>query len=217
MAKKLVLVAVFVIVLSLVAGVGVMFAQGGGNGNGNNGQGQGNGIHANGGVGILNEDGTFYQRGQGRNNANRGFGIISTLPTASDVPLTDELIDLMTDGIMDEYHAYAVYGSVIEQFGDVRPFTAIQAAEAQHIESWAFLFERYGLDVPTAPESFDLPQFASVADACQIAADAEIANFELYDEMYVAFADYPDIQQVVTALRNASEYNHLPAFEGCAQ
>ncbi len=34
--------------------------------------------------------------------------------------------------------------------------------------------------------------------------------------MLVTLADYPDMVQVVTSLRNASEFQHLPAFEQCA-
>ncbi|MCA9916140.1 MAG: DUF2202 domain-containing protein, partial [Anaerolineae bacterium] len=91
----------------------------------------------------------------------------------------------------------------------------ILQAEAQHEAAWEFLFDRYGLTLPEAPE-FDIPAFASLQDACAAAAAAEIANFDLYDQQLEAFADYPDIYQIVLALRNASEFNHLPAFENCA-
>ena len=121
----------------------------------------------------------------------------------------------MQDGLADEQHAYAVYAAVIEQFGAVRPFTNIQKAEAQHIAAWEFLFDRYGIPTPAAAE-LDLPEFASLADACQAAAEAEIANRDLYDQMLQALADYPDMTQVVTQLRTASDNNHLPAFERCA-
>lgn len=214
MSKRFVAITLVVIGMLALASASVTFAQGGpGNGNGN---GNGPGPYVHGGAGIVNENGEPYQRGQG-GNRDGGFGIYSVLPPASTEPLSDDLIAYMTDGIMDEYGALAVYDSVIMQFGDVRPFINIQAAEQQHAEAWAFIFERYELDVPSPPESVDVPQFDSIADACQASVDAEIANFELYAEMYEAFEGYPDIQQVVISLSNASEYNHLPAFENCAQ
>lgn len=151
-------------------------------------------------------------RGQGINGGNWAVG----LPPASDQAPTAEIIGAMTDGINDEYHALAVYQSVIDQFGAVRPFTNILRAEEQHVAAWTFLFERYGLDAPVAPAQIDVPEFATLSDACQAAADAEVANFDLYDVMAKTFVDYPDMQQVVTSLRNASEFNHLPAFENCA-
>jgi hypothetical protein len=163
-------------------------------------------------------------RGQGNMGAGnagtmgagtQGTGMLSTLPPASDTPLTQEVIDLMVDGWVDEQHAYAVYEAVIAQFGEVAPFVNIQRAEAQHAASWELMFERYGIDMPALPE-FEAPTFASVEEACQIAAEAEIINFSLYDDMAEAFADYPDILQVSIALRNASEFSHLPAFEACA-
>ena len=105
--------------------------------------------------------------------------------------------------------------AVMTQFGEVAPFVNIQRAEAQHASAWELMFERYGIDMPALPE-FELPEFASLQEACQIASEAEIINFSLYDEMADTFADYPDILQVSIALRNASEFNHLPAFENCA-
>jgi len=137
------------------------------------------------------------------------------LPAPVDGPVPDEVVALITAGIEDEWHAYAVYAAVIEQFGAVRPFTNIQRAEAQHAAAWATIFERYGLPLPEQP-TWDIPEFASLADACAAAADAEIANMDLYDEMLTTLADYPDMLQVATALRAASADKHLPAFERCA-
>lgn len=153
-----------------------------------------------------------WGQGMGPSGANP----LWNLPPATPGELSQEVIDAMTAGIMDEYNAYGTYAAVIDEFGNVRPFTNILRAEAQHIDAWTAIFERYGVDVPAAPESVDLPDFATVGDACQAAADAEIANFGLYDELLDTLQDYPDMVQVVTALRNASELQHLPAFQNCA-
>lgn len=138
------------------------------------------------------------------------------LPPAVPGDLPTDVVNAMTEGILDEYHAYAVYQAVIDQFGAVAPFTRIQAAEAQHIAAWEVIFNRYGITIPEVPVLDPVPQFDTLAAACQIAADAEIANFSLYDRNAAILADYPDMVQVVTTLRNASEYNHLPAFQACA-
>ena len=98
----------------------------------------------------------------------------------------------------------------------VAPFTRIQSAEAQHIAALEVLFNRYGITVPDPEPLEDLPEFTSVADACALGAAAEVANFELYDNWIAQTSDYPDLVQVFTSLRSASEFNHLPAFEQCA-
>ncbi|GIK64809.1 MAG: hypothetical protein BroJett018_26030 [Chloroflexota bacterium] len=194
-----------IVVVSIIAiGVASVSAQGPG---GNNGRGR------NGGNGA----GMGGQYGYGGSGVQNGMGMIGTnLPPAVPGEVPQEVIDTMTAGMMDEYNAYAVYQAVIDQFGAVRPFVNIQRAESQHIAAWEFIFERYGIALPEVPALDPVPQFATLAEACQLAADAEVANFDLYDTMLVTLADYPDMVQVVTALRNASELGHLPAFERCA-
>lgn len=159
------------------------------------------------------------QRGNRQNQQmNNGDCLqFAELPDATVGELSDEVLVAMTDGIMDEYNAYNIYQAVIDQFGEIRPFVNIQNAEAKHISAWEFLFERYGVDIPEMPARDDSISFDSVQSACSAAAEAEIANFGLYDEMLVTLADYPDMVQVVTNLRDASELNHLPAFERCAE
>jgi hypothetical protein len=139
----------------------------------------------------------------------------ANLPAPVDGPVPEEVVALITAGIEDEWHAYAVYDAVIDQFGAVRPFTNIQRAEAQHAAAWATIFERYDLPLPEQPV-YDIPAFASLTDAYAAAADAEIANLDLYDAMLTDLAAYPDMVQVATALRAASADKHLPAFERCA-
>lgn len=222
---------VFLIVL--VLGVGIGFAQGGrGNGRGRGTGGQG---RAQQGHGMLQRDasetGNISQygqygsggQGQGNMNSNQGMNVglgtnfYSQLPPATEGKLSAEVIDAMTDGWLDEYHAYMTYQTVIDQFGAVSPFVNIQRSEAQHMAAWEFIFDRYSLELPTDIEPIATIQFSSLSEACQIAADAEIANFSLYNDMLETLQDYPDMIQVVTVLRNASEVNHLPAFQNCAQ
>lgn len=226
------MVVVMVGALSLAALTGISEA-GGGRGRGRGatgGGGAGGGFGAGTGTGIPAQDGTGTggmnqgagQGGYGAGNMNQsqgtGLGVIdlANLPPAVPGELPADVIAALNAGLQDEYHAYAVYQAVIDQFGAVRPFTSIQAAEASHIDALAFLFERYGLAVPDAAPLTDVPVFASVTDACATGAAAEIANFALYDSWIATTQAYPDIAQIFQALRDASEFNHLPAFERCA-
>jgi hypothetical protein len=168
-------------------------------------------------VGISAAQGPDGQGGGERGGYGPGEGTAGVgLPSAATGELSEAAVAALVAGIQDEYHAYAVYQAVIDQFGPAAPFTRIQAAEAQHIAALEVLFDRYGIAVPDPEPLEDLPEFASVADACALGAAAEVANFELYDNWIAQTSDYPDLVQVFTSLRSASEFNHLPAFEQCA-
>lgn len=193
---------------------------GGGAGQGGNGRGQ-NGQQIQDGTGVYDPlgDQAQNQGGYGQRYGGldqQGGGILVDLPPATPGELPDDVIAALVAGITDEYHAYDIYGSVIAQFGNVAPFTNIQRSEQSHINALAFLFERYGLDVPEPDAAFVAPQFVTLEEACAAGAAAEIANYELYDEWLATVAGYPDLVQVFTALRDASQYQHLPAFERCA-
>jgi hypothetical protein len=188
------LVVTVVVVATLALSVGISAAQGP--------DGQGDGGRGG------------YGPGDGAQDAQPVPG--TGLPSAATGELSDAAVAAFVAGIQDEYHAYAVYQVVIDQFGPVAPFTRIQAAEAQHIAALEVLFNRYGIPVPDPEPLEDLPEFSTIADACALGAAAEIANFELYDSWIAQTSDYSDLVQVFTALRNASEFNHLPAFEQCA-
>jgi hypothetical protein len=140
-------------------------------------------------------------------SVNSAFAAAPTLP--------DEVVKAITAGLLDEYHAYNTYQAIIDEFGKVRPFVNIQKAEAQHIAALKAIFTQYGVAIPAQPNVEPLA-LTSVAEACQAGAAAEIANYALYDGLLETVKDYPDILRVMTTLRNASEFNHLPAFERCA-
>jgi hypothetical protein len=144
-----------------------------------------------------------------------GLALVNTAFAAEPPTLPDEVVKAITAGLIDEYHAYNTYQAIIDEFGRVWPFVNIQKAEAQHISALKAIFTQYGLAIPEQPNVEPLT-FTSVAEACKAGAAAEIANYALYDGMLAAVKDYPDILRVMTTLRNASEYNHLPAFERCA-
>lgn len=137
-------------------------------------------------------------------------------PGVTQSALSPAAIEALNEVIQDEYHAYATYQAVIDQFGAVRPFSRIQLAEQQHIAALETLFNRYGLAVPEPEPLAEQPQFVNRAAACEAGVAAEVANYELYDRLMDQVAGYPDVVQVFTALRNASHYHHLPAFQRCA-
>ncbi len=241
MNKKRAIVTIIVIGL-LAISASAIYAQGGngrgrGNGDGSgtcqtdcdgtgqnqqNGQGNQNGnMNQQNGNCQFNCDGTG-QAQQNRHGQQNHHGMATNqmqmsgwatmLPAKSDLPLTDAVIETMIAGYADEFNAYSTYAAIVAQFGELRPVSMIMNAEAQHMNAWAFLFERYGVALPElqAPE---LPTLATYTDAVILARDAEIANIDLYDVMLATLADYPDMVQVVTNLRDASLNHHLPAFE----
>lgn len=131
-------------------------------------------------------------------------------------PLTEAEIQGLLLALNDEYHAWAVYDQVLQDFGSVRPFSNIVNSEATHINELEGLFEVYGLNVPENPWVGNFPSFTTTNDACKTGVEAEILNLELYDRLY-ASTDRADIITVYEALQRASNEKHLPAFERCAR
>jgi hypothetical protein len=56
----------------------------------------------------------------------------------------------------------------------------------------------------------------SLLDACKVGVKSEIANRALYDH-WLSQVEEPDLRTVFIKLRDASQNNHLPAFERCQQ
>jgi hypothetical protein len=137
---------------------------------------------------------------------------------AENAPLT-ELSESETEALHmaleDEYKAWSVYDQVIADFGQVRPFTNIRRAEENHIAALVALFQRYGLDVPISDWPGQVPTFDTLGQACEAGVQAEIDNAALYEQLF-SMVDNPDIIQVFTALQQASQTKHLPAFDQCA-
>jgi hypothetical protein len=120
------------------------------------------------------------------------------------------------EALDDEYQAWTIYGQVIADFGEVRPFTNIREAEGRHIEALRVLFDRYAVPVPANPWPGKVPRYASLKEACEAGVAAEVANAALYDRLLAA-TQRPDILAVFRNLREASQERHLEAFRRCAQ
>jgi hypothetical protein len=138
--------------------------------------------------------------------------------SGSAVATSDASADLnahLTTAINDEYRARNTYIGVMNKFGQVKPFVNIKKAEEQHIDMLVNLFNKYGLSVP-ANTVAGLATPATLRDACALGVQAEIENARLYDDLLAGTGAYPDVQTVFRQLRSASQDQHLPAFQRCA-
>ncbi len=143
-----------------------------------------------------------------------------TLALAADA-LPQSVQDALTAALMDEYHAEAFYGAVLDRFGQVRPFANIIRAEQNHASAIIALMNAYGMAIPdnTLLGSADVAAVvpATLGDACSVGVQAEIDNAALYDsKLLPAVSGYADITFALENLRDASQNMHLPAFQRCA-
>lgn len=129
-------------------------------------------------------------------------------------PLDDLEIQALKMAIDDEYHALVVYESVIETFGSVEPFAEIALSEQRHIDALVNQFDKHGIPVPENNWIGNIPIFDSVESACQAGVGAEIANVDLYNQLF-SMTDDSRLIQVFTNLSRASQESHLPSFESC--
>ena len=130
--------------------------------------------------------------------------------------LNKEEIKGLLLALNDEYMALATYQQINKDFNDPRPFINIERAESRHADKLRELFKTYKIPVPENKWINNAPKFESVADACKAGVDAEIANRDLYTELFKS-TKREDILTVYKNLQRASEENHLPAFQRCRQ
>ena len=117
---------------------------------------------------------------------------------------------MLTYAIQDEYLARAEYELIIGEYGSIRPFTNIMAAEQRHIEWVTELFDEYDYAVPedTAGEHVALPE--DLKSSFETGVQAEIDNIGMYESFLKE--DLPaDVRDLFERLKGASE-NHLRAF-----
>jgi len=130
--------------------------------------------------------------------------------------LTKPEIVALSEALDDEYRSWATYDQVIADFGAVQPFFNIRDAESRHIEALCALYVRYGLPIPENPWRGKVERYASLQEACEAAAAAEIANGAMYERL-IAATRRPDMLAVLRNLQAASQQRHLPAFQLAAQ
>ena len=117
---------------------------------------------------------------------------------------------MLTYAIQDEYLARAEYELIIGEYGSIRPFTNIVAAEQRHIDWVTELLEEYGYDLPedTAHVYVVLPK--DLESSFETGVQAEIDNIAMYESFLRT--DLPaDVRDLFERLKGASQ-NHLRAF-----
>jgi len=150
----------------------------------------------------------------GQVNGNRGGRGNGNGQGGGSDPLTATEIEALNLALDDEYHALAIYQTVNATFGEVEPFVEIAQSEQRHIDALVNQFIKHGLLVPENPWVGNVPIFESLQQACQAGAVAEIANADLYDQLF-RMTDDPSLTRVFTNLSSASLNSHLPQFEAC--
>jgi len=157
-----------------------------------------------------------YQSTNTQGNGIRTVDELMRTESSMETPLSEEAKNALEEAIMDEYKALSTYQAVLDKFGSVRPFSMIIRAEEQHIALLKAVFETYKLPIPKNTWLGTIVAPSTLKSACQTGVDAEIANVQLYKtQLLPAVAEYSDITSVFENLMNASELNHLPAFEKC--
>ncbi len=102
---------------------------------------------------------------------------------------------------------------MLSVFGDVAPFNNIVLSEGQHINALTSMAAKYGVSVSNFTPG-TMPEFTTLAEACQAGVAAEKADADLYDTL-IPVTTHADLLQVYRNLQSASLNQHLPAFEAC--
>ncbi len=131
--------------------------------------------------------------------------------------MRDNLEKALIEALNDEYKARATYTAVISKFGEIRPFINIIHSEERHIQALLSLFRKYEIPIPVDNWADIVKAPASVLEACQTGVSGEIENREMYQKLLAITPEYPDVQRVFLNLQRASQENHLPAFQRCAE
>lgn len=159
--------------------------------------------------------------GNSRSNPNYSQGVSRSIDNRLDNPaypqptvIYDEssysIEEMLTLAIEDEYLARQEYETILDQYGDIRPFTNIIQAEVNHIAMLEPLLEQYNVSIPkdTSIDSVVLPK--TLEETYEIGVQAEVNNIAMYQRFLEE--DLPDdIRDVFQRLENAS-YSHLEAF-----
>ena len=131
-------------------------------------------------------------------------------------PINQAVKDTLSKTLDNEYKLQAYYQAVINKFGDQRPFSMIIGAETQHIAVITSLDEKYGLTPVTNQWAGHTFSLVSLQAACKTSASYEQSTVGLLSTLLPQVSNYPDITQVLINIKDASQNNHLPAFEKCS-
>ena len=116
--------------------------------------------------------------------------------------------------IQEEYTAMNTYQAIMDELGEIQPFSRIARSEQQHVNALIRVAERFGVEVPeNAGEVADI-EWSTFEEACQLGVTFEQLDADLYDEILPNTTN-PMLIRVYTNLQRASLEQHLPAFEAC--
>ncbi len=129
-------------------------------------------------------------------------------------PLTDAEVEGLQAAIVEEYMAYNTYAEIIEEYGQVTPFSRIVNAEQKHASALIRLADYYSVEVPENEGiTFDLA-YTNLTEACQVGVEIETIDGADLQKL-ISETENPNLIKVYTNLMNASLEKHLVAFEAC--
>jgi len=134
--------------------------------------------------------------------------------TAAAATLSEQEASDLAEAIQEEYTAMNTYQAVIDELGEVQPFSRIVRAEQQHVNALIRVAQRFGVDVPeNAGEVAEL-EWSTLEEACEMGVIFEQVDAALYDDLMLNTTN-PMLTRVYSNLQQASLEKHLPAFEAC--
>ncbi len=120
--------------------------------------------------------------------------------------------EMLNYAIQDEYLARAEYELIIQEYGNIRPFSRIILAEERHILWVIDALNEYEFAVPEDESKDHVVLPTSIKTALETGVKAEIDNIAMYDK-FLAQPNLPaTIRTLFLKLQNGSR-NHLRAFQ----
>ncbi len=122
--------------------------------------------------------------------------------------------EMLQAAITDEYLAQAQYTAILNEYGQIRPFSNIVRAEATHIDLLLPLLTEYEVEVPSKDWSSLVSVPDTLSDSYQAGILAEEKNIAMY-EGFLKENLPDDVKDTFERLLNASAH-HQNAFENAS-
>ncbi|MDP3386186.1 MAG: DUF2202 domain-containing protein [Eubacteriales bacterium] len=119
--------------------------------------------------------------------------------------------DMLMYAVQDEYLARGEYLSIIDKFGDQRPYSNIIKSEETHLAFLEEVYLTYDLKFPEDSSLDHIVVPGDLLEAAQTGVQAEIDNIAMY-EIFLTYDLPENVFEVFTALKKGSE-SHLLAFQ----
>lgn len=148
-------------------------------------------------------------------------GILAAIPIPAVAhELDTPALEAIHTALHNEHKAWSTYNAILQNHGNIGPFSNIIIAEQRHADMLGELLIKYNQPIPQNPYETGTKAKPlapnSLLEACEIGVEAEIENVALYDNKLLPMVkNYPDVEAVLVQLRDASGQRHLPASERC--